>query len=51
MFEEHAVTILIFSIISILAVKILKNNSHKFRYSKLLWFVQAIFTVFILITG
>ncbi|MDM8565448.1 mechanosensitive ion channel family protein [Candidatus Halobeggiatoa sp. HSG11] len=51
MFEEYAVMILIFSIISILTIKILKNNNHKFRYSKLLWFVQTIFTVFILITG
>ncbi|MDM8565447.1 mechanosensitive ion channel family protein [Candidatus Halobeggiatoa sp. HSG11] len=49
MFEEHAVKILIFSIIFISLVNIL---NRKFRHlTKLFWFVRAIFTAFILITG
>ncbi|MDM8565445.1 mechanosensitive ion channel [Candidatus Halobeggiatoa sp. HSG11] len=51
MFEEHTVTILILSIVSVLLISLLKNKSYKFETSKLLWFVQAVFTVFILITG
>jgi branched-chain amino acid transport system substrate-binding protein len=49
MFEEHAISILVFSVIFVLLIKWLKSN-YRWRDSKLLWFGQVIVTFLLLIT-